>query len=93
MLTAGQLQHNGSSNDGLLTMMKQPAENTNATAEEIQATLQRTAPPSQNSTAIREEIAKLAYDYWSNGLGSSPEEDWLRAEKVIQSRLKGGLTA
>ena len=45
-------------------MMKQPAENANATPEEVEATLARTAPILHNSPVIMKEIAKLAYQYW-----------------------------
>jgi hypothetical protein len=38
----------------------------------------------------RIEIAQLAYTYWENRgcQGSSPEEDWLRAEQELLSRAK-----
>ena len=34
-----------------------------------------------------EQIAALAYSYWAvrGGQGGSPEEDWLRAERQLQT--------
>jgi hypothetical protein len=76
-------------------MMKQPAENANATPEEVEATRARAVPIFYDSPVIREEIAKLAYQYWKQreGIGGSPEEDWFRAEKIVRNRLKAALTA
>ncbi len=76
-------------------MMKQPAENPNATHEEIEAALARVEPIFHDSPAITEEVAKLAYQFWNEreGLGGSPETDWFRAEKIVRNRLKAGLTA
>jgi Protein of unknown function (DUF2934) len=76
-------------------MMKQPAENANATPEEVEATRARAVPIFHDSPVITEEIAKLAYQYWKEreGIGGSPEEDWFRAEKVVRNRLKAVLTA
>ena len=77
-------------------MMKQPAENTNATAEEVEAALTRAIPILHNSPVITEEVAKLAYEYWrerDGGIGGSPEEDWSRAEKIVRTRLTAALTA
>ena len=38
-----------------------------------------------------EEIARLAYSYWEarGRPEGSPEEDWLRAERTLQSRPTG----
>ena len=76
-------------------MMKQPAENTNATLEEVEAALTRAAPISLDSPVIREEIAKLAYKYWleREGVGGSSEEDWFQAEKTVRDRLTATITA
>ena len=76
-------------------MMKQPAENTNATPEEVGATLARAVPVFPDSQVIREEVVKLAYKYWleREGVGGSPEEDWFRAEETVRNRLKATLTA
>jgi hypothetical protein len=37
----------------------------------------------------RDDIARLAYALWEQrgNQGSSPEEDWLRAENELRSRL------
>ena len=42
-----------------------------------------------NSTVAFGEIARLAYSYWeARGYqGGSPEEDWLRAERELNSKL------
>jgi hypothetical protein len=34
-----------------------------------------------------EEIAELAYSYWEArcGVGGSPEDDWLRAERYLKA--------
>jgi hypothetical protein len=76
-------------------MMKQPAENANATPEEIEATLARAIPIFHDSPVMREEVAKLAYEYWKEGegIGGSPEEDWYRAEKIVRNRLRAAVTA
>lgn len=75
-------------------MMKQPAENTNATLQEIECAIERASRILQDSPTITEEVAKLAYTYWQerNGLHGSPEEDWFRAEKFVRSRLKAMVT-
>ena len=49
--------------------------------------------PAMAATAAapsRAEIAQLAYTYWENRgcQGSSPEEDWLRAEQALLSPAK-----
>lgn len=76
-------------------MMKQPAENANATPEEVEAALARAAPILHNSPIITQEVAKLAYQCWREreGVGGSPEEDWFRAEKIVRNRLNAALTA
>jgi hypothetical protein len=76
-------------------MMKQPAENANATPEEIAATLARAVPIVYDSPVITEEIVKLAYQYWKERecAEGSPEQDWLRAEKIVLNRLKATVTA
>ena len=76
-------------------MMKQPAENANATPEEVEAARARAIPIFHDSPVIKEETAKLAYNYWKEreGLGGSPEEDWFRAERTLRNRLKATLTA
>ena len=76
-------------------MMKQPAENANATPEEVEATRARAVPILLTSPVITEEVAKLAYQHWTEreGISGSPEEDWFRAEKVVRNRLKAALTA
>jgi len=47
---------------------------------------QKTAP---ENVVEHEEIARLAYSYWeARGCpGGSAQEDWLRAEQELQSRL------
>ena len=76
-------------------MMKQPAENANATPEEVEASRARAVPILHNSSVITTEIEKLAYHYWREreGVGGSPEEDWFRAEKIVRTRLTATLTA
>jgi hypothetical protein len=76
-------------------MMKQPAENANATPEEVEATRAREVPIFHDSPVITEEVAKLAYEYWKErgGIGGFPEEDWFRAEKIVRNRLNAALTA
>ena len=76
-------------------MMKQPAENTNATPEEIKAVLARVVPISSDSPEITEEVEKLAYSFWvaRECQGGCPEEDWFRAEKIVRNRLTAALTA
>lgn len=46
-------------------------------------------PAPQPSEPSREEIARLAYTYWEsrNHQGGSAEEDWLRAERELRSRV------
>jgi hypothetical protein len=65
--------------------MKQPAENANATPEEVEATLARAVPIVHDCPVITQEVAKLAYENWQQreGTGGSPEEDWFRAEKIF----------
>ena len=42
---------------------------------------------SQNVPIDPQQIAALAYSYWEarGGQGGSPEEDWLRAERQLQT--------
>jgi hypothetical protein len=76
-------------------MMKQPAENTNATREEIEAARARATPISHDPTVITEEVARIAYQCWRDrgSVGGSPEEDWFRAEQIVRDRLHAALTA
>ncbi|HZO56288.1 MAG TPA: DUF2934 domain-containing protein [Bryobacteraceae bacterium] len=69
-------------------MMKQPAENTNATVAEAEAASARTTPVSLQAADIREQVAKVAYQLWQErqGAGGSPEEDWRRAEEIVAKR-------
>jgi hypothetical protein len=41
-----------------------------------------------SAVSVQERIALLAYNYWEQrgGIGGSPEEDWLRAEREILSQ-------
>src|SRR5688572_835767 len=50
-------------------MMKQPVENVNATPEEIEAALARAVPIVHDSPVITQEVAKLAYQYWTEREG------------------------
>jgi hypothetical protein len=64
-------------------MMKQPAENINATPEEVEATLERAVPIFHDSPVITQEVAKLAYKYWQerNGLGALPKKTGFEPRK------------
>ena len=75
-------------------MMKQPAENTNATRQEVECTIERASRIRQNSQTITEEVAKLAYSYWQerNDVDGSPDEDWFRAEKFVRNRITATVT-
>ena len=66
-------------------MMKQPAENTNATLAEIEAAAARALPISVDSAEIQEQVAKLAYELWQKRQGErgTAEEDWFRAEAIV----------
>jgi hypothetical protein len=48
------------------------------------------APAVQQPMSEQEEIARLAYSYWEarGRQGGSSEEDWLRAEQEVRSRLR-----
>jgi hypothetical protein len=78
----------------MLVMMKQPAENPNATAEEVEASRARA---SQFFMILRKLLKKspLAYKLWRDrgSIEGSPEEDWFRAEKIVRNRLAATLTA
>lgn len=67
-------------------MMKQPAENTNATPEEMRAAAERAAPLPRNPN--HEEIAEVAKELWlSRGGGSgSAEADWFEAVEIVARR-------
>jgi hypothetical protein len=76
-------------------MMKQPAENPNATLAEVKTASARAMPVSTDSSEIQEEVANLAYQLWQERQdeGGSAEEDWLRAETIVRNRLKARTTA
>ena len=76
-------------------MTKQPAENTNATREEIEAARARATPIARDPNVITQKVAKIAYQCWRDrgGVGGSPEEDWFRAEQIVRNRLNAALTA
>ena len=76
-------------------MMKQPAENTNATRTEAETASARALPFSKDSPEIRKEIAVLAYRYSQEreSHAGTPEDDWFRAENVVHDRLKAMSTA
>jgi hypothetical protein len=67
-------------------MMKQPAENTNATSDEAQEAAARVAP--LPAAPDEDEIAKVARELWQarQGGGGSPEEDWFRASEIVRQR-------
>ena len=64
-------------------MMKQPAENTNATAEEMKQAEQRSRPNEQNGPKDRERIDELA-----QRLGGGPDDGLSRAhaEEVLRNQ-------
>jgi hypothetical protein len=59
-----------------------------STAAQPEKAASAAAGANSNFTISRDEVAVLAYSYWeSRGFqGGSPEEDWLRAERELQSR-------
>ena len=65
-------------------MMKQPAENTNATPAEEEAAKRRAEP---NPSVPREdEVASLAGDYaQARGASGPEEEDLVRAREVLRN--------
>jgi hypothetical protein len=66
-------------------MMKQPAGNTNATAEEASEAAHRVEP--LPPVPEHDEIAEVARELWrSRGAGGSPESDWFEAEKIVKQR-------
>jgi hypothetical protein len=75
-------------------MTKQP-ENANPTLAQNHAASARAGGMFHDSPEIREEIASLAYRYFQEheGKWDSPEEDWLRAERVVFARRRASLTA
>ena len=43
----------------------------------------------EKTAPLQDEIAQLAYSYWEGRgcQGGSPEEDWLRAERKLSTRV------
>ena len=70
-------------------MMKQPAENANATMPESEMATATAIPISGDSSEIQAEVAKLAYQLWQKrqGEGGSTEDDWFRAETIVRNRI------
>jgi hypothetical protein len=70
-------------------MMKQPAENTNATADDYRQVEEHQHPSFRQPE--HHEIADLARQLWleRGGVGGSPEEDWRRAESILRNRYSG----
>ena len=58
------------------------------TAAALPDAVEKGSPVSGGSALDSEEIARLAYSYWeARGCqGGSPEDDWLRAERELQSQ-------
>jgi hypothetical protein len=82
------LQRNRLSTDGLLTMMKQAAENINATAENMGVNLKRAVPRCDDSSVIKEEIANLPVKV----LCCFCSHLWLRwLLHLLQSTFRGSL--
>jgi hypothetical protein len=67
-------------------MMKQPAENTNASPEDQRKAAERSTPPARELN--RDEIADVARELWTQRgeTGGSPEEDWFLAEQIVRQR-------
>lgn len=67
-------------------MMKQPAENANATPEEAEEAVRRAEPLPRDPD--HEEIAEVARSlYEARGCrGGSPEADWLEACEIVRQR-------
>jgi len=67
-------------------MMKQPAENTNATVEEVKRAAERSMPLRRDPD--HDEIADVARQLWNNRGGSagSPEADWFEACEIVRKR-------
>ena len=66
-------------------MMKQPAENTNATADEIKTAEQRRRPLSQNGLEDRERADKLARKLAGDRNDPDPNVK-VRAEEVLRNQ-------
>jgi len=76
-------------------MMKQPAANTNAYAEDEARARESHGPISLNSPAVAEEISGLAHEYYRmrGGMSEIPEpEDWTRAAASVRSRILASQT-
>jgi hypothetical protein len=67
-------------------MMKQPAENTNATEQEAMETTERVQPLTREPTDA--EVSEVAQELWRErgGTGGSAEEDWFRAAEIVRQR-------
>lgn len=65
-------------------MMKQPVENTNATAEEIKKAEERRRPPTQNGLEDRERVEKLALKLAGDQNDPDPSVK-VRAEEVLRN--------
>jgi hypothetical protein len=63
--------------------MKQPT-----TSKPRRRSPARSAAAAANNPIAPEDIARLAHSYWEarGGIGGSPEEDWLRAERELSAR-------
>ena len=59
------------------------------TAGAIQNMVNIIGPTSDLTTARQQEIGALAYEFWlERGFrAGSPEEDWLRAERVVRGKV------
>ena len=68
-------------------MMKQPAENTNATLAEEQQARERARPEPVFTAADEQEMIRLATEQASRRGASTPEEqDVLKAREIIRNR-------
>lgn len=67
-------------------MMKQPAENSNATFEEAAEAARRSAPLPKDPD--HDEIAEVARSLYESrgGSGGSPEADWFEACEIVRKR-------
>jgi hypothetical protein len=66
-------------------MMKQPAENTNATADEIKKAEERRRPPTQNAPEDRERADKLARKLAGDQSDPDPSVK-ARAQEVLRNQ-------
>jgi hypothetical protein len=69
-------------------MMKQPAENPNATPGEVKQSARRVTPaidPTEEYVEIEEEVRRLAINSSSSD-GASAAEDWNRAAEIVRNR-------